>query len=164
MKALPLPPQNELLRILRYDPHVPGCLVWRIRPKYGIKAGTPAGSLGQNGRWRLRYKGQHIYHARAIWKMTYGDEPIHVDHRSLNKADNRVDNLRGATSSQNAANRWAKRKLPKGVSLRPSGRYRARIVVKQQVTNLGTFTTLEGAASAYARAAKRAFGEFRRLE
>ena len=160
----PLPSQAELLRVFKYDPRVPSCLVWRVRPKYGMPAGTMAGALGDNGRWRLRYKIHHYYVARIIWKMHYGTDPPNVDHRSLNKGDNRIDNLRGATRSQNCANRWAKRDLPKGVSLRPSGRYRVRIVVNRQVTNLGTFTTLERAASAYARAAKRAFGEFRRLE
>ena len=163
MKARPLPPQAELLHVFCYDPKVPSCLVWRVRPRYGIPAGTMAGRLNEKGRWRVKYGYKSWYVARIIWRMTYGTEPPNVDHRNWDKSDNRIDNLRAATYRQNAANRPAQREhLPKGVVLRNSGRYRARIRNLSILTNLGTFDTVEQAQAAYARAARKAFGHYAR--
>jgi hypothetical protein len=50
----------------------------------------------------------------------------------------------------------------KGMSIRPNGRYQARIRVDKKIIWLGTFDTPEEAHSAYVQAAKQHFGEFAR--
>lgn len=89
-----------------------------------------------------------------------------IDHRNLNRLDNRRENLRPCSTSQNQANR---KPLPhasrfKGVT--PSktiGRFEAQIWHRRKRFYLGTFATEELAAVAYDTAAVRLFGEFARL-
>lgn len=87
-----------------------------------------------------------------------------VDHRNGNGLDNRRQNLRLATGSQQGANR---RPYPggssqyKGVSWHKSqGNWRAVIKVNRRSRHLGGFATEEEAARAYDEAAVAAFGEF----
>jgi hypothetical protein len=81
-----------------------------------------------------------------------------VDHRNNNKTDNRVVNLRWATHQENALNRrgCSKSGLPKGVSLKKNGRYRAMFREK----HLGIYDTPEEAHAAYCAAAEAYSPEF----
>lgn len=90
-----------------------------------------------------------------------------VDHINRNPLDNRRENLRLATGSQNMANRegWGK-SLPKGVSHHPArpGKgpecFQARIGVNSRRISLGTYRTPEEAGRAYDKAALQHYGEF----
>lgn len=79
--------------------------------------------------------------------------------------DNRRENLRPCTRSQNMANRrpLRGRDMPKGVS-RYRDKYRADIRQGGRVRYLGVFTTPEAAALAYREAALEVHGEFARTE
>lgn len=89
---------------------------------------------------------------------------IDVDHKNGNGLDNRRENLRLATRSQNKANVG----LPltnisgrKGVSWhRATGKWRAQIWFGERHIHLGLFTDLDEAARAYDRAAIECYGEF----
>jgi hypothetical protein len=76
-----------------------------------------------------------------------------VDHINGDKLDNRRENLRLATASQNAANSGPhldNRSGVKGVWLnRPTGKWRAAIRVRGKRIGLGTYSTLSEAAKAY---------------
>jgi hypothetical protein len=93
------------------------------------------------------------------------DPQIQVDHKNRNGLDNRKENLRIATKSQNAAN---KEKYLNGCSSKYKGvsyykRYKkwvAYIMVEQKHKHLGYFLFEEDAALAYNKAALEAFGEF----
>jgi len=88
-----------------------------------------------------------------------------VDHINLVRDDDRWENLREATRSQNFANQrvYASNKLGvKGVSLVKSGRFIAQIQVGQKKMFLGRFDTIEDASRAYTAAAKDHFGEYAR--
>lgn len=92
------------------------------------------------------------------------DPPYRVDHRNQNGLDNRRQNLRPATRSQNAANKKKPKNNTsgfKGVSWHAlAGKWRATIKVNQKWKHLGLFTNRRAAARAYAKAAERWFGEF----
>ena len=102
-----------------------------------------------------------IYMHREIMKATKG---VEVDHKNLNKLDNRRENLRLCTRTENARN------IPKG-KRNTSGfkgvffqnrknPWRARIRCGEKSISLGSFKTPEEAASAYNAAATRLHGEF----
>lgn len=85
-----------------------------------------------------------------------------VDHRNRNGLDNRKENLRHATNSQNMQNkRYRDKGLPRGVSkIKISGRFRARIRDNGVLISLGCFDTAEEAARAYDKASLMLHGEF----
>ena len=88
-----------------------------------------------------------------------------VDHINNDRYDNRRDNLRFATYSQNGQNRVrpATSKLPRGVFRTTQGRFRASICFERKAYSLGTFTTPEEAASAYDEKALELFGEHAKI-
>jgi len=94
-----------------------------------------------------------------------------VDHVNGDKLDNRRENLRLATNSENQANRravrgksnfkgvtWQKRTYDEG-----RGYWKAQIVVQGKLHYLGKYCTDLEAAAAYNDAAVRFFGEFAHL-
>jgi hypothetical protein len=90
-----------------------------------------------------------------------------VDHRNLDSLDNRRENLRPCTNTENIRNRGAIRGslLPyKGVYLyKPTCKYRASICYGDRDYHLGYFDNPISAALAYDRAAAEHHGEFGRL-
>ncbi len=94
---------------------------------------------------------------------------VMVDHRNGDKLDNRRENLRLCTNSQNQANRQVFRGASpfKGVcwQQRPNGTgaWKAQLIVESKVVYLGVFKTDLEAASAYNDAALQHFGEFAHL-
>lgn len=88
-----------------------------------------------------------------------------VDHRNRNPLDNRRENLRLATRSQNRANAISSvgKSEFKGVTQLRSGRWQAQISYDGKRCYLGSFESEEDAALAYDDAAWMAWGEYARL-
>lgn len=90
-----------------------------------------------------------------------------ADHANGNPLDNRRENLREATPSQNSANRMSHTTQPhgfKGIYFRKArGKWIASISVERKYTHLGSYDTPEEAARAYDQAAYSIYGEFARL-
>jgi hypothetical protein len=110
---------------------------------------------------------------RLVMSRMLGRELIsteHIDHINGNGLDNRRENLRIATASQNHMNKTKQRgtytSTYKGVSLRSDrlhlGWY-ANIKVEAKHIHLGRYPTEEAAAMAYDKKAKELFGEFAHL-
>lgn len=108
-----------------------------------------------------------MYEHRLIFLYHYGYLPKLVDHINGDPFDNRIENLREATASENGGNR---RKINdsltskyKGVSLNKTGKWRAQIVLNYRKLYLGLFDTQIEAAKAYNKAALELFGEFAKV-
>lgn len=90
-----------------------------------------------------------------------------VDHINRDTLDNRRENLRLATHSQNAINRGKHRDNTsgyKGVSwFKRDQKWKAQIVTNRKHTYLGLFDNPIDAALAYDQAAKELHGEFANL-
>ena len=163
--AKPLPSPEKLREYLDYDP-LTGGLVWKKRPPRvrRIRPGSKAGSL--HGRYyKVCIEGVHYAAHRVIWAMVHDQDPgeLEVDHIDLDSLNNRIENLRLATVSQNRANCSGKSRsgLPKGVKRNRQG-YGARISLNKSVRWLGTFDTPAEAHAAYCAAAAEMHGEFAR--
>lgn len=158
--------QEELKRLLRHEPET-GHFYWLVRLSPRTNAGRIAGTQHWEGYIFIGIHG-HTYQAhRLVWLYVYGKWPDRqIDHKNGVKNDNRLENLREATSQQNARNRRKVRAKSgfKGVTLHKGHLWRATIYVDGRPKNLGHYTTPELAAAAYKAAAIALDPEFARLE
>lgn len=136
-----------------------GDLCWK-KSKRGMRAGTMAATvLNQKGYRRIRIDGSTYQQHRVIWFLLKGEWPKNeLDHINRCRHDNRIENLREATISQQRGNSKLNSRNKLGVRgvCFYNGRYQAEIRNKR----IGRFKTLEEARSAYERAAHAYYGPF----
>jgi HNH endonuclease len=159
---------EELREAFTYNPKT-GELRWNYRPECGRlwnykHAGNIAGSpIQSSGYIGMTIRGRFYVGHRIAWALHFGEWPTyHLDHKNRKRADNRIENLRLATRTQNAANRYYISKSGlRGVRLTRNGTWQVRIQDRpgNRIT-IGTFATKEEATEAYRIAAVTAFGEF----
>jgi hypothetical protein len=97
------PTQEELKKVLRYDPDT-GIFTWRVTKPGNAKKGSEAGYL--NDGYRKIKINDILYGAhRLSWLYMTGELPtVLIDHKDGDRSNNRWDNLRKASDSQNQGN------------------------------------------------------------
>lgn len=117
-------------------------------------------SFWENGRNR----NEHLH--RMI--LLLEDKNLFVDHKNGNTLDNRKENLRICTKSENMRNRGKQKNNTsgfKGVSFHKTRKkWRATLMIFRKNVYSGLFHTKEEAHLAYCEAAKKYHGEFARTE
>lgn len=107
----------------------------------------------------------HNYLSRFILNCL--DKSFDIDHKNLNKLDNRKCNLRIATRSKNCMNKALQSNSTsgyKGVSFdRKVNKYRSYIKLNGKLLHTGFFVNPIDAAIAYNKAAIKHFGEFAKI-
>lgn len=188
-KRVILPSQAYLQACFDYDPKE-GILRWKARPVTHFNDGRRHPASVNCRRWNTKFAGKiagyvtkhtngaEPYHfhlvgidkqmyvaSRIIWKLMTGNDPENIDHKNCNSLDNRFENLRECTVSQNGANVPGHRKPTfaglKGVT-QNRNKFKADITVRGKHYYLGAFDTAQEAHEAYCKAAKLHFGEFAR--
>lgn len=155
---------QELLKSsLSYCPES-GLFVWKI--KYGrAHPGKIAGSVRKDGYVSIKIDGKQYKAHRLAWLYVNGVWPrARIDHRDNCQSNNRWDNIRLATHSENMFNRKLNKNNAagyKGVVLK-KGRYIAYINKHGARHWLGGFDTAAAAAEARAEKARELHGEFAR--
>lgn len=157
----------ELVRELMTYEAETGHLRWRQRMSARVHAGCVAGCKCATGYLLVRIHGTSYPAHRLAWLWMTGQWPKqHLDHRNRDKTDNRWDNLREASPSQNQANmkRAANNTSGlKGVSWRKRvSMWQAAITVRGKTKWLGYFSCKAAAHFSYQVAASKYFGEFAR--
>lgn len=157
--------QARLKERYHYDPETG--VFTRLFNRAGAKKGTLVTTKhGPEGHLQITVDRKVYASAKLAWLYVFGFCPTNiVDHKDTNTANDRIANLRLASNSQNCFNcpiRSDNKSGAKGVSLRPNGKYRARITAFGIVHSLGDFNTLEEASAARNEAAKSFHGEFAR--
>jgi len=155
---------EQVQELLAYN-SATGAFIWRAQRGTAVP-GRLAGSVEKDGYRRIKIYRKHYQASHLAWLLTTGTWPQNqIDHINGERDDNRIANLREATSSQNHGNSRFMRNskaLYKGITAARNGRWVARIGAgasgRQQ--HLGTFDTPEAAHNAYCEAAQRRFGEF----
>lgn len=147
--------QEELKQILSYDKDT-GEFTWLVRTAHKIYVGDTAGYLRDNGYIIIVIKNKNYRAHRLAWLYVNGKFPKDfIDHINGIKNDNRICNLREATSQQNHFN-----KNVKGYSFdAKKGKYHAYIGKDGKRTNLGYFKTEAEAKAVYLEAKLKYHGK-----
>ncbi len=173
-----LPSQERLRELFDYDADT-GNLIWKVRPVSAFKnqhdcnawntnfAGKVAGCITKSTGYRVIRIDDLLYFAhRLIYALHHGVCPsdLQIDHIDGNKPNNRVENLRLATSAENSQNVGKRCNNTSGFTgicwHKHHQKFRASIKINSRDKHLGYFTTAEEAAEAYSTAAIALHGDF----
>jgi len=127
-----------------------GRLYWAVT-RGTVKAGSRAGGPVGNGYRRVGVGGKSLREHRIIYEMFNGPIPegMDIDHINGVRDDNRIENLRVVTRSENHHNR----KEVRGFCFdKREGKFRAEIMADGKKINLGFHETEELARAAYLEA------------
>ncbi len=164
--------QSVVKALFSYDPEE-GLLRWRNPSgRHGrIAAGSVAGGPNKEGYRYVSINGRFYRGSRLVWLYMTGQWPkVQVDHKDRDTGNDKWDNLRLATGTQNRANagkQKSKKRKPtsmlKGVQAVPKAksiRYRAIATRDGVREHLGYFDTEDEAHAAYLKRSKELHGEF----
>lgn len=145
-----------------------GLLIRKIfRTGHRAYAGDIAGTTKPRGYRDIKVDNKRYAAHRLIFLMFHGYLPERIDHIDGNCGNNRIENLRPTTASNNAANQKLSIKNTsgyKGVYWKKSeGKWIVSIQKNYKAHHGGTFTNKREAARAYDKLALELFGEFARL-
>jgi hypothetical protein len=156
---------QRLREVLEYNKNT-GVFRWKI-PRGNKKhlPGEVAGAArGIDDYVKIGIDGNRYYAHQLAWFYVHGVWVKGLDHIDLNKGNNRIDNLRQATATQQCANVKVKasNKLGvKGVRRRTKSCYEVRIRIGGRRYQK-YFKTSEEAHAAYSSMLRDAHGEFAR--
>jgi hypothetical protein len=142
---------EKVKELLDYNSET-GVFTWKTKIGTNCRAGKLAGSLTDEGYIRIKLCGKSYQVHRLVWLMEYGKFPeYYIDHINGIKTDNRICNLRNATSRENQQNTIKHRngKLVGACYIKSKQRWRARAKIAGCEVHLGYFSTEEMAHSAY---------------
>jgi hypothetical protein len=144
---------------LSYDAST-GEFIWIFNRRRGL-SGVRAGCVGTGGYCQIRYRGKEYKAHRLAWFFIYGELPsIGIDHIDRDKTNNRISNLRLATTAENGQNISAIYSSNKsgytGVHWHKTyKKWQAKIGVASERIHLGYYNSAEEAADAYLDAKKK---------
>lgn len=126
------------------------------------KRGEVIGSRNKyTGYWSTTIHGNNYYLHRLAWLHVHGRWPeLEIDHKNRDKSDNRLQNLREATPSQNKTNRISLVNTSGFKGVRRHGRNWQAMFCG---IPLGTYASPAEAHAVYADTARALRGEFARV-
>jgi hypothetical protein len=149
--------QERLKELLHYDPDT-GIFINLTQRRGRAKKGAVAGTKNPKGYIIIMIDGKFYYAHRLAWFYFYGEFPEgFLDHKNQNPSNNRICNLRLATTQENAQNisnpRINNKSGFRGVSwYKSTNKWLAHITINRKVKHLGYFDTPEEAHEAYLNA------------
>lgn len=156
--------QLELFEKLNYNPYT-GLFVWLIRPRLRSKIGDIAGQLTNHGYILIGINGNRYLAHRLAWLYMTGELLENdIDHKDLNRTNNKWNNLREANDSQNKGNALKHKDNTSGKKGVCWDKSRNKWIVRVGKIYLGRFDKIEDAAIIYESAAIKYFGEFARSD
>ena len=153
--------QAELLELFDYKN---GEIYWKKTFSKKTKIGNKAGRKQSLGYIQVNVNKKSYLAHRIIFAMHNGYFPKSIDHINGSKSDNRIENLREVTASQNLQN--TKKPITntsgyKNVYFHPSrNKWQVKLVVNKTNKSFGYYDDLELADLVAQEARNKHFGEF----
>ena len=158
--------------LFTYDPEE-GLLRWRFPAGQGgrILEGSPAGWNHPEGYRIVRVNGRAYRVARIVWLYVSGEWPRHkIDHKDCNPSNDKWNNLREATDSEQKQNNRKRKDNKTGYKCvsyyndpryRDGRCYRWQVVVNgKRIKSSKRYATAEECYAAYCELLPRFHGEF----
>jgi hypothetical protein len=146
-----------------------GELYWKKRPSLKAvqaKIGNKAGTICNNLYKQVSINKEYYYIHRIIFAMFYGYFPNFVDHIDGNPSNNKIENLREATQTQNNYNAVLKSNNTSGYKNvywdKRSSKWLVMVKVERKNKHIGYFDNILIANNAAIMARKQYYGEFTR--
>ena len=156
--------QADVLELFDY---LNGNLSWRVN-RSSMKAGQLAGHLKSTGYMAVRINNKEYKAHRIIYLWHHGYLPACIDHIDGNRSNNKIDNLRPATTSQNNWNSKRPRKNTSGLKgvcwCKRDKKWLARVQINGKQLHLGYFNNIDDAEVAIRNARESNHGEYAKHE
>lgn len=151
--------QTVLKEILHYDP-VSGVFTWRAAPTNKILPGKVAGTENWIGYVHITLRRKKYLAHRLAWLYMHGNWPQYqLDHVNRIRSDNRIDNLRECSNSENHQNSGIYSNNMSGYPgvfwNKKASKWAAQIMSNGDRKFLGYFSCAESARDAYLDAKKK---------
>jgi hypothetical protein len=152
---------EDVKKIYRYED---GNL-YRLHCSGGQKVNSVAGwETVCNGKKykKINIKNKTYYLHQIIFLYHYGFIPKYIDHADGDSLNNKIENLREATQSQNVHNSKLRRTNKsgyKGVAFYKN-KWKAAIMVMGKNISLGSYEKIEDAVLAYKQGCEKFYGHF----
>ena len=145
-----------------------GTMIWKKVLSNRTKAGALCGAnVDSKGYARVCFAGKQYRAHRVAWALFYGVDPDRqIDHINGDRQDNRIENLRLATNTQNSRNTKLSRNNTSGVTgvtfSTAAQKWIAQITVSRKNVYIGVFPDKVDAIKARKQAESQYFGQFAR--
>lgn len=144
-----------------------GLLIRKVAGGRGVKPGDVAGTKHIEGYIQVNLRGQIFLAHQIVFAMHHGWTPAEIDHINGDRADNRIENLRAVSRSQNLQNAGIRSDNTSGVRgvswSKLRNKWHVRIWKEKVKHSIGFFDDLEDARLARLQAEITMFGEYRRV-
>jgi hypothetical protein len=135
--------QNLVKELFEYRD---GALYWKVCLNSRSPVGAKAGSFNHDNQRRyVRVNKVRYLEHRLIFLWHFGWLPKEIDHRDACRTNNRIENLRPATTSQNQQNKPLQCNNTSGVKnvRRKAGRWQVELKVNRKPIYIGRFEDFE---------------------
>ena len=155
--------QDQVKGLFNYNQNT-GVLTWKVATSRCIKVGDRAGSVEGDGRVRINIKYNRYRAHRIIFLMFKGYLPEFIDHIDGDNTNNKIENLRECTKSENSWNAKLAKTNKSGVKgvyqHKTSRSWIAYISHKGRQMQIGSFKTIDEASKAVRDKRNELHGEF----
>ena len=144
--------QEYLKSILHYNKET-GIFTWiKCKSQQKYREGTTAGCLNAIGYVTIKVNGKYQLAHRLAWIYMYDEVPNKIDHKNHIRNDNRLENLRNVSATQNQRNKSMQHNNTSGQTgvhyVKKHKRWRANIYLNNKCKYLGQYKKIEDAIKA----------------
>lgn len=138
--------------------------LFRKVSRRSYKSGDLVGNIEASGYVRTTLNGKRYSIHRIVYLMQHGYMPKEIDHINGNKSDNRIENLREVSRSENNVNRGSFKQNKSGYKNvswhKLESKWQVQLKINKKAKHFGYFDDLELADLVATEARDKYFGKY----